>query len=72
MDQKLVPIPFNFKSIDLCFPDQAQMLKAKLLEIYPDRPSVPILELKNHPDPLLQKLSQFIYDNLFLNYTTKM
>ena len=72
VDQKLVPIPFNFKSIDLCFPDQAQMLKAKLLEIYPDRPSVPILELKNHPDPLLQKLSQFIYENLFLNYTTKM
>lgn len=69
---KLIPIPFNFQSIDLCFPDEAEQIKAKLKELYPNKDSVPILELKKIDDPLIQKVAMFVYENIFLNYTTKM
>ena len=69
---KLVPIPFNFQSIDICFPEEKEIIKIKLLSLFPKRDSVPILELKQVDDPLIKKVAQFVYDNLFLNYTTKM
>lgn len=72
VDNKLVPIPFNFKSIDICFPNETEEIKNKLLNLYPDRRNVPILELKEAKDEQINKLANFIYDNLFLNYTTKM
>lgn len=34
VDNKLVPIPFNFKSIDVCMPDKADGLKKLLIELY--------------------------------------
>ncbi len=72
VDNKLVPIPFNFKSIDICFPNEAEKIKSKLIELFPNRDSVPILELKKVNDELIQKVAKFVYENLFLNYTTKM
>ena len=72
VDGKLVPIPFNFRSIDLCFPKQKEEIKEELLISYPNQRSIPILELKNNKNHLIKKLANFVYENLFLNYTTKM
>ena len=72
VDGKLVPIPFNFRSIDLCFPKQKEEIKEQLLISYPNQRSIPILELKNSKNYLIKKLANFVYENLFLNYTTKM
>lgn len=72
VNNKLVPIPFNFKSIDISFPEQAEQIKNKLKELYPDKETIPILELKKSNDPLIRNVAQFVYENLFLNYTTKM
>ncbi|MBD5423445.1 MAG: UDP-galactopyranose mutase [Mycoplasma sp.] len=68
----LIPIPFNFQSIDMCFPEEAEEIKRKLKQLYPDHDSIPILELKKSNDLLIQKVAQFVYENIFLNYTTKM
>ena len=32
---KLIPIPFNFQSIDICFPEEAEEIKQKLKSLYP-------------------------------------
>ena len=72
VDGKLVPIPFNFRSIDLCFPKEKETIKDQLLISYPNQRSVPILELKTNKNPLIQSVANFVYENLFLNYTTKM
>lgn len=72
VDNKLVPIPFNFKSIDICFETEKEEIKEKLLNTFPNRENITILELKKHQDPLIQKVANFVYENLFLNYTTKM
>lgn len=72
VNNKLVPIPFNFKSIDECFGNESEEIKTKLLSYYPNNESIAILELLKNNDPLINKLAHFVYDNLFLNYTTKM
>ncbi len=72
VDGKLVPIPFNFKSIDIIFGDKAEELKNKLLKLYPNQETVAILELKKNEDEDIQDMASFVYTNLFLNYTTKM
>ena len=69
---KLVPIPFNFQSIDLLFPmDEAEHLKKILAEKYPNGESVPIMELRKHPDEKVQELAEFVFRNVFYGYTKK-
>ncbi|MGL5205306.1 MAG: UDP-galactopyranose mutase [Metamycoplasmataceae bacterium] len=72
VDGKLVPIPFNFKSIDICFPDEKEKIKKTLLGKYPNKENITILELFKNKNVLINKVATFIYKNLFENYTTKM
>ena len=72
IDGHKVPIPFNFKSIDILFPPEyARKLKEKLLNTYPYGARVPILELKKIEDNDLNFLADYIYQKVFLNYTAK-
>lgn len=69
---KLVPIPFNFKSIDILFSEEeAAHLKTRLAEKYPNGESVPIMELRKHPDEKVQELAEFVFQNVFYGYTKK-
>ncbi len=69
---KLVPIPFNFKSIDICFPQNNDLIKKTLLETYAGNDNIAILELFKNKNPLIKEVANFIYKNIFENYTTKM
>jgi UDP-galactopyranose mutase len=72
VNEKEVPVPFNFNSIDILFDtEKATQLKNKLLEHYKLDSKVPILELQNAQDKDLQYLAEFVYENLFLHYTLK-
>ena len=69
---KLVPIPFNFTSVDTLFPkEKADLYKAKLLGQFPDRDRVYISELIHHPDPDISSLGDYIFENVFVHYTAK-
>lgn len=69
---KLIPIPFNFKSIDLLYPaGQAQQLKQVLSKAYPGGESVAVMELRGHKDPQVRALAEFVYQNVFYGYTKK-
>ena len=69
---KLVPIPFNFQSMDILFTEEkSTYLKAELQKAYPDTDTVPILELRKHMDPKIQELAEFVYQNVFYGYTVK-
>lgn len=70
--ENLVPIPFNFKSIDICFPNKKEDIKKILLENYPGKDNITILELFKNKNPLIKEVANFIYKNIFENYTTKM
>lgn len=69
---KLVPIPFNLNTIDQLFPAElANSLTNKICDTYGYGSKVPILKLKETNDPDLQFLADFVYKNVFEQYTMK-
>jgi UDP-galactopyranose mutase len=72
IDGKLVPIPFNFKAIDLLFDaEKAAALKTTLLQHYGENKRVSIFDLLNHADAQVRDLGQFVLEKVFLHYTAK-
>lgn len=72
VEGKKVPVPFNFKSIDMLFGTaKASMLKELLVNHYGKGANVPILKLLKANQPELQKLAKYIYEKIFYGYTTK-
>ena len=72
VEGKTVPVPFNFNSIEKLFPIKyAESLSKKLIEKYGFGQKIPILKLKNTRDKDLKFLANYIYENVFLGYTTK-
>ncbi len=72
VEGQLVPIPFNLNSIRKVFPEgMARKLEDKLTERFGFGRKVPILELRQAEDPDLSFLADYIYNHVFLIYTTK-
>lgn len=72
IDGKKVPIPFNLNTIYEIFPSTlASKLEEKLLANFKLNSKVPILDLKKSTDKDLQFLADFVYEKVFVNYTSK-
>lgn len=72
IDGQLVPIPFNFNSIEQLFPQKmAQSLIEALLNEFPYNKKVPILKLRESKNKDLQFLAEYVYEKVFLHYTVK-
>lgn len=72
VDGKLVPVPFNFNSLYALFPLKfAQKLEEKLISKFGFGIKIPILKMKEDPDDDIRFLADYVYRNVFLNYTTK-
>ena len=72
IDGRLVPLPFNFASIEACFPAaSADRIKQALLAIYGPNASVPIMTLRKQREPELRELAKFVYESVFRRYTLK-
>ncbi|MBN1892291.1 MAG: UDP-galactopyranose mutase [Clostridiales bacterium] len=72
IDGTLVPIPFNFTSIDKLFsPEKAKSLKSKLISSFPVNSRVAVADLLRHSDPEIAGLGQFVFDKVFKNYSAK-
>lgn len=70
--EKLINIPFNLNSIDLAFDrNNAKIIKDVLINEIGTDNKVPILELNKHNNPLIRSLADYVYNNIFLNYTMK-
>lgn len=66
-----VPIPFNFKSIDICMPEKADKLKELLIKNYGENKKVPIMELLKNDNEDIRYLANYIYEHVFKHYTMK-
>lgn len=65
-------IPFNFNTLYDVFPQTfAKRLEEKLLEKFELNTKVPILEFKKQDDEDLKFLADYVYEKIFLHYTTK-
>ncbi len=69
---QIMPVPFNLTSLELAFGlERGQALAKKLMDTYGAETKVTILELRQNTDPDIQLVAQYIYDNVFVYYTTK-
>ena len=68
---QLMPVPFNLRSLAVAFGDRAPELEQKLLAAYGPERKVTILELRQHPDPELRQVADYVYEHVFVHYTMK-
>lgn len=68
---KEVPLPINFDSIDKLF-ENSEEIKSKLIKTFPGKEVTFIMDLIELDDEVLKGFGQFVYENVFENYTTKM
>lgn len=72
VEGKLIPLPFNLNSLYRIYPvELAQQLEIKLFDRFGAGNKVSILELKKTDDSQLQELAEWIYLNIFVNYTKR-
>lgn len=72
IDGRQVPIPFNLNSLYALLADsQARSLERKLIEQFGYNVKVPILKLRETDDEELRWLADYVYEKVFLHYTTK-
>ena len=65
-------IPFNFNTLHDVFPEElANRLERKLLDKFEFNKKVPILEFQKQDDEDLKFLANYVYEKVFLHYTTK-
>lgn len=65
-------IPFNFNTLYDVFPKSyAELLEQKLLDNFNINTKVPILEFQKQDDDDLKYLANYVYEKIFLHYTTK-
>jgi UDP-galactopyranose mutase len=69
---EMIPLPFNLSSIEKCFPEEiAQKIITKLIEYFGQGKKIPILKLRSVADHELGMLADYVYKNVFENYTKK-
>ena len=67
-----LPVPFNKVSLRLAFgPERGEELIAKLVDRFGDGAKVPISDLRRESDPDLNEIADYVWNNVFLHYTTK-
>ncbi|WP_294854985.1 UDP-galactopyranose mutase [uncultured Oscillibacter sp.] len=67
-----LPMPFNFKTIDLLYShDQAQLLKKQLTEAFPGQEIVSVTDILHHSNPIISQYGRFMYENEYRLYTAK-
>lgn len=72
IDDNYVPIPFNFKSLEILFSEkESQEIKSKLINTYKNEKKVSILELLDSKDEVIKKFGEYVYDKVFVHYTAK-
>lgn len=72
IDGKLVPIPFNFTSLETLFPAaQAARLEERLRAAYPEREKISILDLISSGDGEIRSFGDYVFDRVFVHYTAK-
>lgn len=69
---QFLPVPFNLNTLRQVYGEsKGAELRKKLIDTYGEGTRVPILTLKKHPDKDIAQIADFVYDNIFLQYTLK-
>ncbi len=68
----LIPVPFNLNTLHMVYEkEKADALEKKLVDAFGAESRVPILKLREHEDPDIRQIADYVYENIFLHYTMK-
>lgn len=67
----LIPVPFNLNTLEMVYGEKAGQLGKKLADTYGEGSRVPIMKLRESGDPDIREIAQYVYENIFLQYTMK-
>lgn len=68
----LIPVPFNLNTLHMVYDrEKADALEKKLIDAFGMESRVPILKLREHGDPDIRQIADYVYENIFLHYTMK-
>ncbi len=69
---RLIPVPFNLNTLHMVYEkEEADVLEKKLVDAFGMETRVPILKLREHEDPQIRQIADYVYENIFLHYTMK-
>lgn len=69
---KRIPIPFNLNTLYEVYEEEAaKRLEQILIQEYGEGSRVPIMKLKENPNPQVKAIADYVYENIFLHYTMK-
>lgn len=69
---QLLPMPFNFKAIDMMYPSlEAETLKIRLLDYFNNEEYITVPELIHAQDPIIRQYGQTIYEQEYRPYSAK-
>ena len=71
MDGKCVPTSFDFESVDVLFPEEADKIKEHIKMVFGDQKSASVLEMLECEDEYVRKFAQYLYDKDYAPYTAK-
>jgi len=64
-------VPFNLTSLERLLPERADELKGLLVAEFGMDVKVPVSVLRKHADQRIREFGEFVFENVYLNYTTK-
>lgn len=67
----LVPVPFNFTSLEILLPDTAKYLQRAMLTEFPAGARVGVAQLTRSTNSDIQQLGNFVVDTIFRGYSAK-
>lgn len=66
-----VPIPINLRSLEILFPSKANAFSNLIKEVTGKSNEISIAKLLESDNPQLKELAEYIYEKVFLGYSTK-
>lgn len=72
IDGNLMPIPFNFRSIELFYgKEKSAVLIDKLKRAFPGQARIPVYMLTDNKDPAIQEYGKLLFEKDYIPYTSK-
>lgn len=72
IDGKCTPTPFNFQTIDDYYSEKdAVELKEHIKAAFPNRETATVIEVMEHPDPIVSGYAKFLFEKDYSLYTAK-
>ena len=69
---ELIPVPFNLNTLHkVQRKEKADELEEILIREYGEGSRVPIMQLRENPNPEIKAIADYVYENIFLHYTMK-